>query len=77
VNAEKLRALDTSTPLNVCKTVAGFAQKKKLLKENTMQITTARKDVYSRITATIVEYLEKVSVHGFEEHYFCLLRIVR
>jgi hypothetical protein len=54
VNAEKLRALDTSTPLNVCKTVAGFAKKKKLLKENTMQITTARKDVYSRITATIV-----------------------
>jgi hypothetical protein len=30
-----------------------------------MQNTTERKDVYSRITAQIVEYLEKASARGY------------
>ena len=60
INAELARALDRSAPLNAFKTVAGFREEKICLKEKkTMQNTTERKDVYSRITTKIVEYLEK------------------
>ena len=60
MNAELARALDRSAPLNAFKTVAGFREEKICFKEKkTMQNTTERKDVYSRITAQIVEYLEK------------------
>ena len=48
-----------SAPLNAFRTVAVFAKKKMFLKENTMQDTTERKDVYSCITAQIVDHLEK------------------
>jgi hypothetical protein len=41
------------------KNVAGFAKKKLFLKEEIVQNITERKDVYSRITAQIVEHLEK------------------
>src|SRR5271166_6450326 len=48
-----------SAPLNAFKPSRVSRRKKLFLKENTMQNTTERKDVYSRITAQIVEYLEK------------------
>ena len=48
-----------SAPLNAFKPSRVSQRKKLFLKENTMQDTTERKDVYSRITAQIVEHLEK------------------
>ena len=59
MNAEKTRALDWSAPLNAFKPSRVSRRKKLFLKENTMQNTTERKDVYSRITSQIVEHLEK------------------
>src|SRR6267143_1863211 len=48
-----------SAPLNASQPSRVSRRKKLLLKENTMQDTTERKDVYSRITTQIVEHLEK------------------
>src|ERR1700733_7466682 len=48
-----------SAPLNASEPSRVSRRKKLFLKENTMQNTTERKDVYSRITAQIVEHLEK------------------
>src|ERR1022692_153010 len=48
-----------SAPLNAFKPSRVSRRTKLFLEENTMQNTTERKDVYSRITAQIVEYLEK------------------
>jgi len=48
-----------SAPLNAFKPSRVSRRKKLFLKENTMQNNTERKDVYSRITAQIVQYLEK------------------
>src|SRR5208282_5021837 len=48
-----------SAPLNASEPSRVSRRKKLFLKENTMQDTTERKDVYSRITAQIVEHLEK------------------
>ncbi len=42
-----------------------FAKKKIVFEENTMQNATERKDVYSRITAQIVEHLEKGFPRGY------------
>jgi antirestriction protein ArdC len=48
-----------SAPLNASEPSRVSRRKKLFLKENTMHDTTERKDVYSRITAQIVEHLEK------------------
>src|ERR1700733_1036898 len=48
-----------SAPLNASEPSRVSRRKNLFLKENTMQDTTERKDVYSRITAQIVEHLEK------------------
>jgi len=48
-----------SAPLNASEPSRVSRRKKLFLKENTMPNTIERKDVYSRITAQIVEHLEK------------------
>jgi hypothetical protein len=48
-----------SPPLNASEPSRVSRRKKLFLKENTMPNTTERKDVYSRITSQIVQYLEK------------------
>src|SRR5271156_4313093 len=60
MNAEKARALDMSAPLNAFKPSRVSRRKKLFLKENTMQNTTERKDVYSRINAQIVERPDEI-----------------